>query len=214
MALPSVPLAPTRRIFTCCPSFVSDRALVWKGAIWYCQPMRKPFALLLITCALVMMVALSPVRAAADGRQLQICNQSSAELNNVVIGYYSRGSNDTQDTLSGPFVSIGYWSIAAGKCASFANPFNARYIFWWGHQNGIMNTSGGADWTTNGGRHFCIPNVHGPAGIALSSFTFEDENESEAACEASYGPDSAVGHNIWVPVRKVDLEVNPTVTFN
>jgi uncharacterized membrane protein len=156
-------------------------------------------------------LALTPHRAAAEGTQLQICNRSSVELTDVAVGYFSTGTNDTADTLTGPFVSTGWWSIAAGACSSFRNPFGARYMFWWGLQSGVVN-SGGNVWTTNGSAHFCIPNVYGPGG-SVPSFTYEDENESEAACESGYSTDPKLGHNIWVPVRKVDLDVDATVNF-
>jgi hypothetical protein len=85
-------------------------------------------------------------------------------------------------------------------------------MFWWGLQSGVVNSSGNV-WTTNGNAHFCIPNVYG-SGSSVPQFTFEDENESEAACESGYSDNAALGHNIWVGVRKVDVEVDATVNFS
>ncbi|MGH7715347.1 MAG: hypothetical protein ACREML_05040, partial [Vulcanimicrobiaceae bacterium] len=153
----------------------------------------------------------APVSAA--GTPLVICNRSSAPLLDIAVGYYSSGVADTSTALSGPFVSTG-WStgLLPGQCRNFANPFNARYIFWWGAARGGINTSGSV-WATNGNDHFCVPNVYGPTSNLSKTFTFEDENESQTVCE-SKSANPTVGHNLWVTVRKVDLPVNPTVDFD
>lgn len=161
----------------------------------------------------------NPRPASAAGTQMNICNQTSAPLT-VTIGYHSSGVNDAagSNVLTGPFVSRGFLVVAPGKCEGFANPFNARYMFWWGHNevglNGIRTIYSDpkinyGPWTTNGNDHFCIPNVYGPNFI--EGFTFEDENASEAACEKGHA--SQNGPNLWVSVRAVDLLVDATVKF-
>jgi uncharacterized membrane protein len=162
----------------------------------------------LIALSVATLAVASPRPASAAGIQMTICNQSSAQLT-VIVGYHTTGVNDQpgSNVLTGPFVSQGFWKIDPGKCIPFANPFSARYMFWWGVNHAGLNEYG-AVWYTSGSDQFCIPNVYGSGN---SSFTFEDENASEAACEK--GHFSPNGANLWVNVRKVDLLVNPTVTF-
>jgi len=73
--------------------------------------------------------------------------------------------------------------ILHGQCATFANPFNARYMFWWGAVAGGINAPGTV-WNASGDQSFCIPNVYGATADMSSSFTFEDENVSQSACES------------------------------
>ncbi|MGH7659622.1 MAG: hypothetical protein ACRENA_01720 [Vulcanimicrobiaceae bacterium] len=155
----------------------------------------------------------TPTVASAAGTPLVICNRSTAPLLDIAVGYYSTGAADTSTSLSGPFVSTGWQTgLAPGQCRNFANPFNARYMFWWAAARGGINTSENV-WTTNGNDHFCIPNVYGATADMSKTFTFEDENVSQAACE-SKSANPAVGHNLWVTVRKVDLPVDSTVSFD
>lgn len=162
----------------------------------------------------------SPARAAGTG--LEFCNQSSAATF-VAAGYHSPGVNDPADhsLLTGPFVSIGWSTVGAGECHTFANPFNARYMFWFAANRSIndaailpsldpnaFNTTNGL-WSTNSDVFFCatsyFDNPTHRVGEA-PSFTYEDENESEAACHRG-------AYNLWLPVRKVDTWVNATVNF-
>ncbi len=154
-----------------------------------------------------------PAPASAAGPQLTICNHTSSTLSDVAVGYHSSGVNDApgSNILTGPFVSTGWTRILAGQCAGFANPFNARYLFWWGAQGGGINT-GGNVWAVTGDASFCIPDVYGPVADMASTFAFEDENVSQAVCE-SHSANPRVGPNRWVSVRKVDVDVNTTVTF-
>jgi hypothetical protein len=145
--------------------------------------------------------------ASAAGTQLQICNRSAATVN-VAVGYHSSGPNDAPNSsmLTGPFVSIGWWSVAPGACRSFNNPFSARYMFWFGFTPlGVVPK---LSWTTNGDDYFCIANFNGTTAHA---FTFEDENASQAACLSRSTQDGA---DLWQSVRKVDLDVNPVVNFD
>jgi hypothetical protein len=145
--------------------------------------------------------------ASAAGTPLSICNQSAAHIN-VATGYHSSGVNDMPNSniLSGPFVSDGWTRIEPGECSTFANPFGARYMFWWAFSpaSGLNAVSA---WATNGVDHFCIAGIHVPAPHA---FTFEDENRSQTTCESTSTGD---GPNVWVSVRAVDLMVNSTVYF-
>jgi hypothetical protein len=139
-------------------------------------------------------------------------------LADVAVGYHSTGVNDTPGSgiLTGPFVSTGWTSeIAPGRCVNYANPFNARYMFWWGAvANGINYAR--TVWAVSGDNSFCIPNIYGSgsqSGDIARQFTFEYENVSKAACESG-SANPRIGPNLWVPVRMVDLAVNPTVSFD
>ena len=148
------------------------------------------FAVIVLAGALTLASA-KPVSAART--PLTICNQTSVALV-VAIGYHSSGVNDTagSNILTGPYVSRGWFTVAPGQCQNMANPFNARYMFWWGAQSHGFNIT--SKWTTNGNDNFCIPNLYGPDHV--DNFTFEDENASEAACEK--GHFSTIGPNVWV----------------
>ena len=152
--------------------------------------------------------------ALAAGTPLVICNQTAGTLSDVAVGYHSTGVNDAPGSriLTGPFVSTGWVRILHGQCATFANPFNARYMFWWGAVAGGINAPGTV-WNASGDQSFCIPNVYGATADMSSSFTFEDENVSQSACESGRA-NPRVGPNIWARVRKVDLEVNAQVNFD
>ena len=163
-----------------------------------------------VTSLAIATLALFASPSPASATQLNLCNQTSAHLE-VAVGYYSAGRGQTSTHLSGPFVSTGWWDLSAGQCRNFANPFNARYMFWWGAQRIGINSSGSM-WNTNGIDHFCIPNFHGPAAEISAYWTFVRKNESKAACESS-SSNPAIGHNLWVAARKVDLLASPTVNF-
>jgi uncharacterized membrane protein len=163
--------------------------------------------LLFTLVAVCLYVSTPPAIASASGIQMQFCNRSSAPVN-VAVGYHSSGPNDTPNStiLTGPFVSIGWWSIAAGACHNFDNPFSARYMFWYGFTP--LNVFPKLAWTTNGIDYFCVANF---MGTTAHAFTYEDENASQSACISRATPD---GVNIWETVRKVDLNVNPLVNFD
>jgi len=147
----------------------------------------------------------SPTFAAATVGPLNFCNRTSAKVA-VAAGYYSQGVRDTRNMLTGPFVSRGWWFVEAGQCQSFANPFDARYMFWFPvrpENPTSVPPDSNADFspidTTNTAVHMCITS---------HSFTFEDENVSFYACHK----DRAV-HTRWVVPHKVDTAVDPTVNF-
>jgi uncharacterized membrane protein len=170
--------------------------------------MKSPYlAVVALTGAIFLFAIPSPVSAA--GTPLTICNQTTADLT-VAAGYHSPGANDTSDSrvLTGPFVSHGWLVVAPGKCTTEENPFNARFMFWFGVNHIGLNT-GILFWDTNGD-HFCVPNIIS-GNIPSGAFTFEDENASKEACEK--GHFSQNGPNWWVNVRSVDVMVNPTVNF-
>lgn len=162
--------------------------------------MRRLWLVLIVVVGIGTLANARP--ASAAGTPLSICNRSVRELD-VAFGYHSSGINDTagSNVLTGPFVSRGWLILKTGQCGIAANPFNARYMFWWG-TNDIGLNSFGVVWSTNRNDYFCIPN---PYGQATSVFTFEDENASKDEC--------VKGKNIWVTARKVDLMVDATVNF-
>jgi uncharacterized membrane protein len=157
-------------------------------------------------------VLLASANPASAGTNLTICNKTSAVLH-IAVGYHSSGVNDSADSkvLTGPFVSRGFTSTAPGKCDFFTNPFSARYMFWWATDQDVLN-AGMTVWAGTNEDHFCIPNTRmaGP----IHPFTFEVENRSEDACTHSQtSTTAATSNNSWVRVRRVDLMVDPTVTF-
>jgi len=152
--------------------------------------------------ALIGAVAATSSKAVAAGTSLTVCNQSSTEID-VAVGYHSSGPNDTSTLLTGPFVSVGWWVIPAGKCTSMANPFAARYMYWSGYLRG-------GDWLwTAGDYHFCAPHLGGPS---MPTYTFESQNASDDACTGATAYDS-FGANTWIAAREVDVEVNATATY-
>lgn len=172
----------------------------------------------LFICLLSVLFLAPPRRAsAASGTGLTICNQTAAVFS-VAVGYYSRGLRDTADTLTGPFVSRGWWTIKPRQCIVADNPFNARYMFWWGYSpRGDLWTSPGIVLPAMAEYHarwFCVPNTHG-AGVP-PSFTMEDENtatDSDGHRCYNAAPADSDGPNEWVLPRKVDTEVDATVQF-
>ncbi len=148
-----------------------------------------------------------PPPAAAD-TAITICNRTAGPIY-ASYGYYTVGVNDTagSNVLTGPFVSRGNWTVAPAACVTLSSSFNGRFMFWWAYSLTGLNTHGSA-WATNGDYHFCVPdpNRDGP----IHPFTFEDENASSGACTRTVTDGIA---NAWVPVRKVDVLVDPTVNF-
>jgi uncharacterized membrane protein len=160
-----------------------------------------------------MLVLFIPVSASAyTSAPLTFCNQMSINVS-VTTGYHSPGVGDPADNsiLTGPFVTTGWYQFAPGECAALANPFNARYMFWFGMNNQFMNSQRAQTIVRdqNLPDSFCVPNYFNIANVP--SFTFEDENKSPAACGDTDG--APQGHNLWVHPRTVDTWVNATVNF-
>lgn len=152
-------------------------------------------------CAFAILAG-SPTRSDAAGTPLNVCNQTST-LINVAVSYKSSGPNDTATMLTGPTVSTGWWTVAAGACRNIANPFSARYVYWSGYVSG-----GDWFWTTSD-YHFCVPNASEPP----PGFTMEDENASEEAC-VNAAPFDRFGPNLWIASHEVDIDVMSTVYYN
>jgi uncharacterized membrane protein len=134
--------------------------------------------------------------AAPNAAPLYFCNRASVEVE-VAVGYYSSGVDDgkNQNVLTGPFVSRGFWPVGVGRCQSFDNPFNARYMFWFALEHDTPRSHPIIDDAT--AIHMCASG---------KAFTFEDENVSQDACEKS-------PIRIWVLPKKVDTAVDPNVNF-
>jgi uncharacterized membrane protein len=142
------------------------------------------------------LIAATPSSAAP----LNFCNNTSAQVA-MFFGYYSIGVGDSanHDVLTGPFVSEGPWLVEANQCQEFHNPFDARYMFWFVIDP--QNPQTPDDYATPG-QHMCVRGQHA---------TFEDENVSADACHAGSTPTS---HAVWVAPHKIDIAVNPTVTYS
>ena len=144
-------------------------------------------------------------QAAPSASPLTICNQYPEHLR-VAYGYYSSGVHDTDNELTGPFVSRGWWYIEPGQCQTFDNPFSARYMYWFAFAHGI-NDSLDAIQQERGSPdlHFCATNYFGSGTLA---FNFEDENVDAAACDRVTSPQPA----LWVVPHKIDTLIQSQVT--
>jgi len=150
--------------------------------------------------------------AAYTSAPLTICNKSPVTLN-VAIGYHSPGVDDPADhsVLTGPFVTRGWRAIEAGACYTFQNPFDARYMFWFGWSTQYNNNAIAVGTITSpqgDPTRFCITDYFEPT---VPGFTFEAENVKDPtfqtdACRSS-------GKNNWVSFKMVDTWVDPTVNF-
>jgi hypothetical protein len=166
-------------------------------------------------CCLAVAVAAfaSPAVATPTSAPLNICNRSPAQIS-VAVGYYSPGVGEQKDILTGPFVSRGWFGIAAGTCRTLENPFNARYMFWYAFGHGLNDHQDDMPFLTAKfiKYHFCINNYFGTEGAPTPDFVFEDENASYEAC----GTNDFKGDpkNWWVTTRMVDTWVNATVNFD
>lgn len=145
----------------------------------------------------------TPVSSSGVGTGLTICDKTSSQIS-IAVGYHSSGPNDTSTALTGPFVSAGWWVIPSQQCATAANPFGARYMFWWGYYSTRRPL-----WSS-GTYGLCVPDAFG--SYESPQFNFEDENESEQSCVGA--PPDANGTNLWVGAREVDTDVMTTVYFD
>jgi Protein of unknown function (DUF1036) len=152
-------------------------------------------------------LALSPSPASAAN--LTFCNRTSTPVG-IAVGYYSSGANSdaSPDVLTGPFVSHGWWLVDPGHCDPVDNPFDARYMFWFGISKGLNDNyvNVQAMEASNSERHFCVPWYFGTDGKSTKSFTLEDENRSLEACHAG-------ASRLWVVPQMVDVAVDPTVNY-
>jgi uncharacterized membrane protein len=165
--------------------------------------MRTCFAVAVAFAALMFAGA---AEAEPSAQPLTICNQYSEHIR-VAYGYYSSGVNDTNNVLSGPFVSRGWWFVEPGQCRTFENPFSARYMYWFAWAHGIHDSMDAIQQErSSSDLHFCITNYFGSA--TTYGFTFEDENVDSAACDRVTSPQPA----LWVVPHKVDTVVDPQVT--
>jgi len=178
-----------------------------------------------ITLVAAVLALLSPTSALAyTSAPLTICNQVVFKLA-VAYGYHSPGTNDPADhsLLTGPFVSQGWRTVEPGACATFDNPFGARYMFWFVAKmfgSGDPYDDAGVAAIRNAGvpDHFCVNNwMHstGDTGAPVYStpvnaFVYEDENVSADTCDKNV---NLFAHNLWVIAHPVDTWVNATVNY-
>jgi uncharacterized membrane protein len=180
-------------------------------------------AIVAIAVAAAILAFRSEPASAYSSAPLTFCNKSPDKVI-LADGYHSPGVNDPKDRsiLTGPFVSEGWHEFAPGECQSIANPFDARYMFWFAvsWRKGGLNT----DLVAVAAMHnnalqdsFCIGNYFTTwfDGGPISAFTFEDENASVAACDSARGNVILVadGKTLWVNGHSTDTWVNPTVDF-
>lgn len=140
---------------------------------------------------------------------LTVCNKMPSRAL-VAVGYFSSGVSDTENTLSGPFVSRGWWPVHPGECHTFPNPFNARYMFWYAFDPDISSLGlNDNDLVVMGmrilpGLHMCVTDYfHGDVARA---FTHEDENVSKDTCDQ-------VTNALWVLPNKVDTLIQSQVNI-
>ena len=163
------------------------------------------------------MALLGPTSASAYSSQpLSFCNKTSVQVG-ITVGYHSPGINDPADhsVLTGPFVSKGWFHVNPRECATFANPFGARYMFWFGFSTDGkgLNTNRSAVIGGDGSRpKYCVTNhFNSHANHMTPNFTYEIENESAAECVRAGG---STKDSLWVTPRLVDTWVDATVDFN
>lgn len=129
--------------------------------------------------AVVALSVLALIPRSAHAVALTFCNKTSAQVG-IAVGYYSSGVNSDAgpNVLTGPFVSHGWWLVGPGNCAPIDNPFNARYVFWFGIGKGLNDNyvNVQAMESSNSKRHFCIPWYFSTDGKSTKSFTLEEEN--------------------------------------
>jgi uncharacterized membrane protein len=168
------------------------------------------FGLAALAVYLLAAVSVAPASAQTSA-PLTLCNKTDVPLN-TAIGYHTPGTNDGPDhnLLTGPFVTKGWEAIAPGACHTFENPFNARYMFWFGTStkfNSDEMQAGNIVKPSMDPNLYCIPRFdHG-----APPFVFEDENarvppDQTDPCEAS-------GKNMWADFRSVDTWVSSTINF-
>jgi uncharacterized membrane protein len=163
------------------------------------------------------LVSAAPAQAYSS-QPLTICNKTSAVLG-IAFGYHSPGVNDPADhsLLTGPFVTIGWKTLDPGACGTFDNPFNARYMYWFGtskdfHDN-IMAV-GNETYYASPQERFCVTNYFSSTrGTTVRNFTFESENVKDPSGMSASDACQGAGDNLWVRFRSVDTWVNPTVDF-
>lgn len=169
--------------------------------------MKTRLRLAMATVAVLGLLAFFP--QSAHAANMTFCNRTSAQVG-IAVGYYSSGvsTDASPNVLTGPFVSHGWWLIDPGSCDPVDNPFNARYMFWFGISKGLNDNyvNVQAMESSNSERHFCIPWYFGTDGKSTKSFTLEDENRSLEACHAG-------ASRLWVVPHMVDIAVDPTVNY-
>ena len=169
------------------------------------------FGLCASAVTLLIAIGMSAPAAAQTSQPLTICNKTDVPLN-IAAGYPTLGVDDgpNHNLLTGPFVTKGWGTVAPGACSTVENPFNARYMWWFGTStkfNSSLAAAGSIVKPPMGVNLYCIPNVFDHSS---GPFVFEDENvrptDQGDPCEGS-------GQNVWVTFRPVDTWVSATVNF-
>ena len=161
----------------------------------------------------LMTVLFSPSAEAYQSAPLNFCNNTAA-MWVLRVGYHSPGVNDSANVLTGPFVSRGWWLVAAGACQTFDNPFAARYMFWFATGKGYNDKERPpSDWPANAintPNDFCVNDYleRYYQNKPIPAFVFEAENASIDACKPPGKSDY-----IWVTPKIVDTWVSPNVSF-
>ena len=172
----------------------------------------------LIALAGAVLTWISPASAYSSA-PMNFCNKTARTVA-IAYAYHSPGVNDPSDKsiLTGPFVSQGWRQVAPQTCTTVSNPFEARYIFWFQMSGAQSQAEADNSYNALKAMHdnpspesFCINNYF---GHEVGPFTFEDENESVAACDQAGGSGlPLMGKTLWVEGHNVDTWVDPTVDF-
>jgi uncharacterized membrane protein len=176
--------------------------------------------IIVIALVAAVMALISPASASAyTSAPMNFCNKTSRTVA-LAYAYHSPGARDPADhsILTGPFVSQGWRRVDPQKCTIVSNPFDARYIFWFPYSAPESQLEADENYYALKSMHddpssesICISDMYGRSGDA---FTFEDENESVAACDLAAGSGAVgMGKTLWVTTHKVDTWVDPTVNF-
>jgi uncharacterized membrane protein len=148
---------------------------------------------------------------------MTICNQSSVALK-TAIGYHSPGVDDPADhsRLTGPFVTRGWWQIEPGACHTFQNPFNARYMYWFGFSSEYHNIYKGWNSTQINAANA----MKNPLAWCLNNFVLTDtvlgftyELENTKSNDPALDRCTVKMSNYWEEFNLVDTWIDPKVNF-
>lgn len=172
----------------------------------------------LARCFVVLMLVVLPIplfflSASAQSTTplvITICNQAANDIN-VALGYKTATARDLSvrsNTLHGPFITTGWWSIYPYTCQKISTHTLARYVFWYG-----VADSGAPLWEDSyNGVHFCVP-AYPSAHFLFSGDNELNNNSDETSCEN--GPAVGSGENQWVNARAIDTnQTTPTATYS
>jgi uncharacterized membrane protein len=161
----------------------------------------------------------STAASAYSSAPMNFCNKTSKALI-LAYAYHSPGVSDPADhsILTGPFLSQGWRRVDPQKCTTVSHPFDARYIFWFSYSAAQSQSEADGNYNALKGMHadpspesICVTDFFGRSADA---FTFEDENESVAACDKAGGSgEVGLGKTYgWGPTKLTRGSTRPSIS--